>query len=87
MPAGNPTALSLISRFVATAKPPDDARARALAAVIDTIGVAIAGSTEPAAEIVRRTFGPVDRTKEPLDRTNEPVDRTNEPVDRTNEPV
>jgi len=52
------TALSLISAFVAGAEPTLDARERALAAVIDTIGVALAGSIEPAAEIVRRTFGP-----------------------------
>jgi 2-methylcitrate dehydratase PrpD len=54
------TALSLISAFVAGAEPNADARARALAAVIDTIGVALAGSIEPAAEIVRRTFATLD---------------------------
>lgn len=56
MSSDNRTALSLIAAFVAGGAPDADARARACAAVIDTVGVALAGSKEPVAEIVRRTF-------------------------------
>jgi 2-methylcitrate dehydratase PrpD len=42
--------------FATTARPPAEARASALRAVIDTIGVALAGAPEPAAEIVRRVI-------------------------------
>ena len=52
--------LDQMAAFIAGAEPPEPARARALAAVIDTVGVGIAGSIEPAAEIVRRTLGPLD---------------------------
>ena len=52
------TGLSQISTFVAGATPGADARRRALGAVIDTVGVALAGSSEPAARIVRRTLAP-----------------------------
>jgi 2-methylcitrate dehydratase PrpD len=45
--------ISLISEFIADARPPDSARQRAAAAVCDTIGVALAGAVEPAARIVR----------------------------------
>ncbi|HYM25409.1 MAG TPA: MmgE/PrpD family protein, partial [Vicinamibacterales bacterium] len=48
------------ARFAATVKPPDAARAAALRAVVDTIGVALAGAVEPAAEIVRRVLPAVD---------------------------
>jgi 2-methylcitrate dehydratase PrpD len=40
--------------FAVVAEPPEEARVRAGAAVLDTVGVAIAGSTEPAARIVRQ---------------------------------
>ncbi|MGE5242883.1 MAG: MmgE/PrpD family protein [Betaproteobacteria bacterium] len=40
--------------FAIEAAPPPEARARAAAAVLDTIGVAIAGSAEPAARIVQQ---------------------------------
>lgn len=59
------SALEHIARFVTGASPPADARARAAAAITDTIGVAIAGSTESAAVIVQRTLGPETRTLEP----------------------
>ena len=52
--------LDQIAAFVAGARPPAGARARGAAAIIDTMGVAIAGSIEPAAQIVRRTLGPLD---------------------------
>src|SRR3990172_8959980 len=45
--------LEQMSLFVAEAQPPAEARARAKAAIIDTIGVALAGASEPAARIVR----------------------------------
>ena len=54
----NTTPLGQMASFVAAATPPADARARAAAAVMDTVGVSVAGSIEPAAQIVRRTFGP-----------------------------
>ena len=46
-------ALGAIAAFVATAEPPAAARVRAGVAVMDTIGVALAGSAEPAARIVQ----------------------------------
>ena len=46
----------MIGAFVAESTPPDVARARAAAAVTDTIGVALAGVSEPAASIVRATL-------------------------------
>ncbi len=45
-----------LETFAAAATPPADARAAALRAVIDTIGVALAGAVEPAAAIVRRVI-------------------------------
>jgi 2-methylcitrate dehydratase PrpD len=45
-----------LETFAATTTPPQDARAAALRAVVDTIGVALAGAVEPAAEIVRRVI-------------------------------
>jgi 2-methylcitrate dehydratase PrpD len=54
------TPLDRIAAFVADSTPPADARARAAAAVMDTIGVAIAGSIEPAAQIAREILGPLD---------------------------
>jgi len=45
-----------LETFAATASPPAEARAAALRAVVDTIGVALAGSVEPAARIVRRVI-------------------------------
>jgi 2-methylcitrate dehydratase PrpD len=45
-----------LAEFVASSAPPAAARARAAAAVLDTIGVALAGASEPAAQIVRATI-------------------------------
>jgi 2-methylcitrate dehydratase PrpD len=46
-------AIDLMAAFVAASKPPAEARARAGTAVMDTVGVALAGTGEPAARIVR----------------------------------
>ena len=54
------TPLEQMAAFVASAAPTQAARARALTAVVDTVGVALAGSIEPAAQAVRRTLGPLD---------------------------
>ena len=43
-----------LARFVVGAIPPDDARRAAARAVLDTIGVTLAGASEPAAQIVQR---------------------------------
>ncbi len=48
--------LTELARFVVSAVPPAEARARAAAAILDTVGVALAGSIEPAARIVQRTL-------------------------------
>jgi 2-methylcitrate dehydratase PrpD len=44
--------LEQIARFIRSARPPSEARARAAAAILDTIGVALAGAMEPAARAV-----------------------------------
>ena len=46
-------AIDLMAAFVAASQPPAEARARAGTAVMDTVGVALAGTGEPAARIVR----------------------------------
>jgi 2-methylcitrate dehydratase PrpD len=56
----NISPLGQIAAFVAGSTPPAGARTRAATAVMDTVGVALAGSVEPAAQIVQRTLGPVD---------------------------
>lgn len=43
-----------LGAFIVNASPPDEARARAAVAVLDTIGVTLAGSREPASRIVQR---------------------------------
>ena len=43
-----------LGAFVFSAAPPAAARARAAAALLDTIGVTLAGASEPAARIVQR---------------------------------
>jgi 2-methylcitrate dehydratase PrpD len=53
--------LQNLARCVASATPPADARNRAAAAVLDTIGVTLAGVDEPAARIVRTTLAAADR--------------------------
>jgi 2-methylcitrate dehydratase PrpD len=47
------TTLATLAMFVTGASPPPAARARAAAAVLDTIGVALAGASEPASRAVR----------------------------------
>jgi 2-methylcitrate dehydratase PrpD len=50
--------LETIAAFVVSAAPPPEARARAAAAVLDTVGVALAGAIEPASRIVRTALAP-----------------------------
>ncbi len=50
------TPLEQMAAFVADVLPPAEARARAAAAVMDTVGVALAGSAEAVAESVRRSL-------------------------------
>jgi 2-methylcitrate dehydratase PrpD len=52
-----PAALERMAQFVADAKLPAEARARAANAVLDTIGVALGGFHEPASSIVRQLVG------------------------------
>jgi 2-methylcitrate dehydratase PrpD len=47
------TAISRLGEFVVGARPPAEARARAAIAVLDTVGVTLAGASEPAARIVQ----------------------------------
>ena len=49
-----PSALITLADFASTAQPPAAARATAARAFLDTIGVALAGASEPAARIVAR---------------------------------
>jgi 2-methylcitrate dehydratase PrpD len=48
--------LAVLAEFVTGAQPPAAARARAAAALLDTVGVTLAGSVEPAARIVQSTI-------------------------------
>jgi 2-methylcitrate dehydratase PrpD len=43
-----------LGEFVANAAPPADARSRAAVALLDTVGVILAGASEPAAQIVQQ---------------------------------
>jgi 2-methylcitrate dehydratase PrpD len=54
------TPLEQMATFIVQSAPQAAARECARAAIIDTVGVAIAGSVEPAAQIVRRTLAPSD---------------------------
>jgi 2-methylcitrate dehydratase PrpD len=49
----DPPAATRLAAFAASATPPTDARSRAAAAVVDTIGVTLAGACEPAARAVQ----------------------------------
>jgi 2-methylcitrate dehydratase PrpD len=49
--------LSALADFVTAAEVPGAARVRAATAVLDTVGVALAGAVEPAARIVQATIG------------------------------
>jgi len=51
------TSLEMLAGFAARAECPADARARAAVAVLDTVGVALAGAAEPASRIVRDAIG------------------------------
>src|SRR5207249_2674959 len=44
-----------IAEFIMAAKPPAAARQRAATALCDTVGVILAGASEAAAKIIRRT--------------------------------
>src|SRR5690349_330052 len=50
------SALNRMADFVSAGTPSIEARARASTAVIDTVGVALAGSAEPAARAVRNAI-------------------------------
>src|SRR6516164_5074544 len=50
------SSLTALSTFITRSHPPDEARRRAAVAVCDTIGVALAGANEPAAQIVAATM-------------------------------
>jgi 2-methylcitrate dehydratase PrpD len=47
------TATARLGEFVVRVQPPSEARARAAAAVLDTVGVTFAGASEPASRIVQ----------------------------------
>src|SRR5437867_8004456 len=55
MAVANPTVTASISEFIARVQPPRAALERAAIAVCDTVGVILAGVSEPAAEIIRAT--------------------------------
>jgi 2-methylcitrate dehydratase PrpD len=58
MPGTDRTALETLAKFITSAEPPASSRTVAAGAVLDTIGVALAGSVEPSARAVQRTFAP-----------------------------
>jgi 2-methylcitrate dehydratase PrpD len=77
MSSGAVGSLGQIAAFVNQATPLAEARSRAANAILDTMGVALAGSIEPAARIARGTLEPADpralglwdrRTSESSDR-------------------
>jgi 2-methylcitrate dehydratase PrpD len=49
--------LPALAAFVTSASPPATARARAAAAILDTIGVTLAGASEPASRAVQEVIG------------------------------
>jgi 2-methylcitrate dehydratase PrpD len=51
-------ALPRLSTFATDAAPPPLARTRAAAAILDTVGVTLAGASEPAGRIVQETIAP-----------------------------
>ena len=71
------SSLAQIAAFVNEATPPAGCRSRAANAILDTIGVALAGSAEPAARIVQATLEPSNaRTLGPWERrTSDWADR------------
>jgi 2-methylcitrate dehydratase PrpD len=54
--SGKPAPLATMAAFAAAAAPPAEGRARAAVAILDTVGVALAGSVEPASAIVQATL-------------------------------
>src|SRR2546426_3605134 len=54
MPLDTMTAIARLGTFVIGAAPPPEARMRAAAALLDTVGVTLAGASEPAGRIVQR---------------------------------
>ena len=77
MHADRMSALEGLAAFVSGATPPAEARSRAANAILDTVGVALAGSAEPAARIVQETLEPSNpRTLGLWDRrTSDAADR------------
>src|SRR4051812_1145531 len=61
MSVATTTLTTAIADFIVKAAPPSRARDRAAIAVTDTIGVALAGASEPAARIVRTTIAAESR--------------------------
>jgi 2-methylcitrate dehydratase PrpD len=57
MPVATNSLISVIADFVVDGPPPDSAQERAAAAVCDTVGVILAGTVEPAAQIARAIIG------------------------------
>jgi 2-methylcitrate dehydratase PrpD len=55
-----PLALRRLAEFATSATPPPDARQRAASAMLDTVGVTLAGVSEPASRIVRKTLPPIE---------------------------
>jgi 2-methylcitrate dehydratase PrpD len=51
------TASARLGAFVVEARPPAEARARAAVALLDTVGVTLAGASEPASRIVQSVVG------------------------------
>jgi 2-methylcitrate dehydratase PrpD len=56
MPVATASVTASLAEFVTKAAPPASARERAAVAVCDTVGVALAGASEPAPRIVRSTI-------------------------------
>ena len=56
MPVATASVTASLAEFVTKAAPPPTARERAAVAVCDTVGVALAGASEPAPRIVRSTI-------------------------------
>jgi 2-methylcitrate dehydratase PrpD len=48
-------AMQKVAEFIAAGHPPAEARRRAVTALVDTVGVILAGVPEPAAKIIRQT--------------------------------
>ena len=51
-------AMQKVAEFITAGHPPAEARRRAVTALVDTVGVILAGVAEPAAKIIRQTVVP-----------------------------